>query len=568
MLRIIKQYKKILNKSQLSKVLLIFLCIFISGLLEMISISLMLPIIIAVLDINQIKDIEFFNNIFNQFNLNSDTSIIAFIIIIFFAVILIKNLVIYITKLIQRYYIVKNSNITQKELYNSYLNIDYNSYLSLETNNIINNINMIVPKVFVLLENILNLVSEVLVLIFLFLFMLYINKEITIVFCLVIILFIVISQKYLNEKTRSNGKKSNKIFSLMLKNVSEAITGFKEIKILAKENVFVDKYQSLCEENLSLEIKKKSYELLPSILMEIILMGLICIFILISITSVDNSIIIAKLSTLALVTIRLTPAINRINSYLNAINYYLPSLNLIDSILIKNSIKKSINNKVITFKDKIELNNVTYKYPSSDKVILDNVSLNIKSGSRIGIIGTTGSGKSTTIDLILGFLKPNEGKVLVDGVDICDNIQNWQKNIAYIPQMIFMLNDTILYNITFGDTSYDEKKLNKALKESQLDRFISGLNAGINTVIGERGIRISGGERQRIAIARALYNSANVFVFDEATSALDNKTAKDIMESIYQLDKDITIIIVSHNLDTLDKCDCIYEVKDSKIIKK
>lgn len=568
MLRIIKQYKKILNKSQLSKVLLIFLCIFISGLLEMISISLMLPIIIAVLDINQIKDIEFFNNIFNQFNLNSDTSIIAFIIIIFFAVILIKNLVIYITKLIQRYYIVKNSNITQKELYNSYLNIDYNSYLSLETNNIINNINMIVPKVFVLLENILNLVSEVLVLIFLFLFMLYINKEITIVFCLVIILFIVISQKYLNKKMRLNGKKSNKIFSLMLKNVSEAITGFKEIKILAKENVFVDKYQSLCEENLSLEIKKKSYELLPSILMEIILMGLICIFILISITSVDNSIIIAKLSTLALVTIRLTPAINRINSHLNAINYYLPSLNLIDSILIKNSIKKSVNNKAIIFKDKIELNNVTYKYPSSDKVILDNVSLNIKSGSRIGIIGTTGSGKSTTIDLILGFLKPNEGKVLVDGVDICDNIQNWQKNIAYIPQMIFMLNDTILYNITFGDTSYDEKKLNKALKESQLDRFISGLNAGINTVIGERGIRISGGERQRIAIARALYNSAKVFVFDEATSALDNKTTKDIMESIYQLDKDITIIIVSHNLDTLDKCDCIYEVKDSKIIKK
>ena len=193
--------------------------------------------------------------------------------------------------------------------------------------------------------------------------------------------------------------------------------------------------------------------------------------------------------------------------------------------------------------------------------------MSIDVGTSVGIVGPSGSGKTTTVDILLGLLQPEEGKIFADGVDVMTDYSDWLSHIGYIPQTIFMLDDTIANNVAFGFEP-DEEKVWKALKEAQLDEFVRELPDGINTTIGERGVRLSGGQRQRIGIARALYTNPDILVFDEATSSLDNDTESAIMDSINSLHGLKTIIIIAHRLQTIEKCDLVYQVKNGKIAKK
>jgi ABC-type multidrug transport system fused ATPase/permease subunit len=219
------------------------------------------------------------------------------------------------------------------------------------------------------------------------------------------------------------------------------------------------------------------------------------------------------------------------------------------------------------------LKNITFHYPTMPDVnIFENASLTIPIGSSVGIVGTTGAGKSTIVDILLGLLQVQEGTILVDGVNVLENgnYRKWLKNVGYIPQTIFMLDDTIRSNVAFGipKESIDEKRVWEVLKEAQLDEFVKGLPEGLDTKIGERGVRISGGQRQRIGIARALYEDPEVLVMDEATAALDNDTEKAIVDSINRLHGTKTMIIIAHRLQTIEKCDSVYRVENKQIIKE
>lgn len=278
-------------------------------------------------------------------------------------------------------------------------------------------------------------------------------------------------------------------------------------------------------------------------------------------------------STLAAAAFILLPSVNRINNQINSIAYFEPFfMGVSDNLQDEISGEKvdmtfaTDEEEKLPIRESIELKNITYAYPNTDKLIFDHADLKIPVGASVGIVGTSGAGKSTVVDILLGLLEVREGTICADGKDVKLNYRKWLKNVGYIPQMIFMLDDTIRKNVAFGvpEDKIDEERLWAVLKEAQLDEFIKTLPEGLDTGIGERGIRLSGGQRQRIGIARALYNNPEVLILDEATSALDNDTEAAIMESINRLHGKKTLIIIAHRLQTIEKCDIVYRVENGK----
>jgi ABC-type multidrug transport system fused ATPase/permease subunit len=221
----------------------------------------------------------------------------------------------------------------------------------------------------------------------------------------------------------------------------------------------------------------------------------------------------------------------------------------------------------MNIKNEINISHLSFKYPNNNENTLQDVNLKIRYGESIGIIGKTGEGKSTIVDLICGLLKPHEGSILVDDNDIQKNLKSWQQKIGYVPQNIYLLDDSIKENIIFGrkEDNDTNKKLNDAIKLAQLDKLISDLPKGLNTFVGDRGTRLSGGQVQRIGIARAIFNNSQVLIFDEATSALDVETEKNFIDDIYKLKTKKTLIIISHRISSLERCDRIYNLKNKSI---
>ena len=260
------------------------------------------------------------------------------------------------------------------------------------------------------------------------------------------------------------------------------------------------------------------------------------------------------------------PSINRILSAIQNIKYYGATVNKIyDQIIGFDFSKSNKNSKQFAFKKEIKLEDIKFYY--KEKIVLNSANLEIKKGTTIGIIGASGSGKSTLVDLINGLLQPTKGTITVDGIEIDEFINSWQQTIGYVGQDIFLIDDTIKSNIAFGisDQEINMDNINNALEASQLTSFIDDLKLGIETKVGERGVQLSGGQKQRIGIARALYHNPCVLIFDEATASLDHETEKQVMNSIYNLKQDKTIIIIAHRISTLEDCDKVYEVKNGKI---
>lgn len=226
----------------------------------------------------------------------------------------------------------------------------------------------------------------------------------------------------------------------------------------------------------------------------------------------------------------------------------------------------AVDQKKLEIRKSIELKDIVYAYPNTDRLIFDRANLTIPIGASVGLVGTSGAGKSTIVDILLGLLEVQEGHICADGIDVKSQYRSFLKNIGYIPQMIFMLDDTIRRNIAFGipDEEIDEQRVWEVLEEAQLDEFVRSLPEGLETGIGERGIRLSGGQRQRIGIARALYHDPEILILDEATSALDNDTEKAIMDSINRFQGRKTLIIIAHRLQTIEKCDLVYRVENGQ----
>ena len=569
---------QILNKNQINFFYLILLLTFISISLDLIGIGLFIPIINFLLE----QDIYLQKNFLSKYvgflreYSNTNIYILLFIPLI---------LIFFIKTIFQIFFVwVQNAFVNQilytqsTSLYKLYIKQDYIFHSERETSSAIRNILSEVNNFQFYVLHLINLIIEFLLMLIIFIFLVFFEPLVTIS-CFLFFSIFTLCYYLITQSSFTKWGSAKILYSnIFIKTILNGLSGIKEIKIFGVENRFVNIYEK--------NIKKYSYYVLltsffssiPKIIIEfltILLMSIVLLFFLQK--GQDTNMAMAKLAIFAVIIFRLMPAFNRFNYSLHNLKSLSPSVenvsnefsklrkNLLDQNLLNQNLKK-IN---YIYDNSINFKNLSFKYKNSDKYIFKNLNFNLKKNSMIGILGPSGSGKTTLVNLITGLIKPNSGKILVDDFqDINDDIPSWQLKIGYVSQSIFLFDGTLEENISFGseDETIDQSKLLNCIKLSQLDKFVKEQKNGLKTLIGENGAKISGGQIQRIGIARSLYRNNEILILDESTNALDEETEKEFFKSLMILKGNRTIILISHNKENLKYCDKVYNVKNATIL--
>ena len=563
MLEYLNKISVLLSKNEKKALLILSILLLIGMFLEVLGLGILLPLITLILDpkkLNSIFDQLGFLSI-NQLEYNEKVLLSLISIIIVY---LIKaSFQILITHR-QNFIIERLGADLGSKLYQKYLYQVYIQHINGNLSDLIKNTQVEINNFILFCRAVLMLFVEITLIFSVLITIIYIEP---IGAVLVVIFFGILSFFYfqITKRRIKNWGNERQVFDKNIsKIVLESLSGVKEIKISMKESYFKNLHLENINGRVKVSSNHQTFTQLPRIYLELITVFGLIIFIQIMFFKGDDSTkIITTLGIFIAATFRMIPSINRMLSSLQNLKYYSSSVEIIFNEF-KDYFKTKYDNKdliSIPFSKNIKIENLTFSYKK--QIILNDINLNIQKGDVIGIIGSSGSGKSTFIDLINGLLKPSMGEILVDGIDINKEKNDWKKNIGYVGQDIFLIDDTIKKNIAFGieESEIDIKMLNEALLSSKLNAFIDTLEYGLNTKVGDRGIQLSGGQKQRIAIARALYSNPGFLIFDEATASLDEETEREIMKSIYDLKGDKTIIMIAHRLGTLKYCDKIFEIK-------
>ena len=556
-----KVFKILTNREKFYSLFMAFLMI-IAMLFEMLSIGSFLPLIGSLIDENYTSN--FFSNLgFGEFNLDFNLMLIILLILFF-----IKNLYLVFFNIIQTAFINTVSLRVMNSVYSYYLKQTYEFHLNKNSALLIRNINEsgVIDSI---LLRILTLANDVLITFGLIILLVLAQPIFTISAIISVILIIFMYNFFTKEKIKVWGNERFDANFFLTKNLYEGINAFKEIILNNCSNFYISKNFKVKKKLLDINFKFKIIEFLPKYIIEILGIAtiILLIYFLLRINDEPKDVI----PILALYTasaFKIIPSLLKIFSTFQNFNYLNPSLNNIYSQLnnYKNlEINLSKENKIfkkINFQKEIEVKNLSFKF--SEKILFKNFNILIKKNSFIGIKGASGSGKSTFLNMISGLIKPQEGEILVDGINIFENIKEWRNKLGYVSQSVFLIDDSIKKNIAFGleDKDIDYTKLNIAIQNSGLSNYINSLESKENTIVGERGIRISGGQKQRIGLARALYFSPEVLILDEATNSLDKETEDNILKELLKIKDKITLIIVSHENEPLKIADKIYDLNE------
>lgn len=574
MFKILRKLNVLLDRKQKSTMILMVVMMIIGAILEACSISLVIPVIEVVIDENAVEKYDIVNKLYYGLHMQS---LKEFALLIMGALILtfvVKNIYLYWQQKFMYRFVYTNQFRTSERMMKNYLRKGYEFYLNADTAVIQRNITSDVNNMYALILSILQLVSETIVFVFLLAVLLLSDWMMTAMIAVLLITTLWVIKSVIKPIMHKAGEDNQNYYSGLFKWISQTVQGIKEVKIAGKEQYFTDEYIKCGKGYVDAVQKYTLYNSIPRLLIETIcIIGMVSYMMVLVATGRDFTQMMPILSAFSVAAIRLMPCANRINNQLTSIAFYQPffmgvSDNLQDEISGKNtdmSFAKETDKKLPIHKS-ISMRDVTYHYPNSDVLIFDHADMEIPIGSSVGIVGASGAGKTTVVDILLGLLEVQTGGVYADDVNIKDEYRSWLKNVGYIPQLIFMLDDTILKNVAFGvpEDEIDMNRIWEVLKEAQMDEFVRSLPEGLNTGIGERGIRISGGQRQRLGIARALYYDPEVLILDEATSALDNDTEAAIMDAINSLQGRKTLVIIAHRLQTIEKCDMIYRIEGGK----
>lgn len=398
------------------------------------------------------------------------------------------------------------------------------------------------------------------------------SKSITVIIVVLLILclavFSMISKKYSSVWGRQGQQYKSKIYQWM----NQSLGGIKEIKVLNREESFIEQYDNYFGKYVRVLRLNRLIGVVPKYIIEMVCMTGLLLAVIFKIFFGQKELMefVPQLAVFAVAAFRLLPSVGKINEHMSAVLYALPSLELVYNDLREIeqlNIDKKEKDTTWELKEKITVKNVSYHYPDGDTNVIEHANFTIERGKTVAFIGASGAGKSTMVDILLGLLTPQYGKIFADDMNVYKNLPTWQQEIGYIPQTIYLSDDTIRNNVAFGirEQDIDEQAVEDALKQAQLYEFVESLSEGLDTFVGDRGVRLSGGQRQRIGIARALYHDPEILVLDEATSALDNDTETAVMEAIDSLQGRKTIIIIAHRLSTIKNADLIYEVGDGKV---
>lgn len=574
MLQIVKKIRVLLDKKQKRTMVgLVFLMI-ISAFLQTAGVGLLVQVVNVVIDPDAVANSSIAQTVYDILGVESYKTFSVIIMAALIAVFVIKNVFMYVQQKLTLAFVYTNQFRTSERMMRNYLRRGYEFYLNADTAVVQRSITSDVNNMYALILALLQLLSDGVMSAFVIVYCLASSGIMTILLAVVLVTLMYVIKRVLKPIMYKAGKDNQDYYSGLFKWISQTVQGIKEVKISGKEQYFVSEYRKCGKGYVDAVQRYSLYNQIPKLLIETACVAtMVGYMIFLVVSGVPTEEMLEVFATLAAAAFVLLPSVNRINNQINSIAYFEPFFMGVSDNLQDEINGEKVDMSFATDEEEklpvarmIEMKDITYAYPNTEKLIFDHADLTIPVGASVGIVGTSGAGKSTVVDILLGLLEVKTGTIYADGVNVKENYRKWLKNIGYIPQMIFMLDDTIRKNVAFGvpEDKIDENRLWEVLKEAQLDEFIKTLPDGLDTGIGERGIRLSGGQRQRIGIARALYNNPEVLILDEATSALDNDTEAAIMESINRLHGKKTLIIIAHRLQTIEKCDIVYRVENGK----
>ena len=569
-----KIHKNIGPSNRIGLYLMVFFIIIVT-LLEMLSVGLVFPLLNQIVEPSD-NSFSYFKAIFIDFDMSNSMNILTFLSLSILLLFLLKTIFLTLIIIFQiRFFIRLNKVITHK-VFKKFLSQPFLFYLQRNTSTLLNTVTNESNHFVLYIESFINLLAETMLVLGLTVLLFYFEPVIT---SFAIVILFMISLAYLlftNKLVSRLGKLRQQKVAMRIKNIQEGFGSIKEIILLSIKIFFLKKYDESTRDELDASGVFKLVSTLPRYYIELILIIGICIFL--TYSSLNGLDIKQKLPFLGLAAVaafKVMPSINRILSLIQNIRFTSPAVQIISKELELETVydineigTKDIQS--IKFDREIELNSISFKYPNSSEEALKNINIKIKKNEYIGIIGKSGSGKTTLINILLGLINPDKGVIRLDNYLNLDqqNLKVWQNKIGFVSQNVFLIDDTIKKNIALGleENFIEKEKLEMAINMSQLREFIETLPLGVETKLGERGNRLSGGQLQRIGIARALYRNPEIIVLDEATNSLDIDTEASFMESIYNLKKNKTIIAISHRLSTVQKCDKIYVIAEGNII--
>ena len=572
----------IFDRKQKVQLIILGIMIFIGGLLETLGVSGMIPVVTALLTPDElqrfVEEYDFLQKICSMLGIENVSELTMALLIGLIIVYVVKNAYILLLTYKQNTFITHNRNRMISRVLADFLNRPYEQYLGADIPTVFRITDSDIPQTFSLILASLQLSSEVVVSFLIFVVLLIQNPSMTLFIIAIFGIMTILILKVLKPKMNGIGADNQRIQSRIAKWRLQAIYGLKDVKVLNREDFFIRNYYETGKIGADVSRNYAVLNNTPRLLIESVFITAVLSFVAVYISGGGNvANMVTTIATFGVAAMRVLPSVNRINTYITEIAYTTPSLNFVYENLqesMKNDVllmerKAASQTEKLKLTDKIELNHVSFHYPDTDKYIFNDAHMEVKKGKSVGIIGASGAGKSTVVDILLGLLHAQEGEITCDGVDIFKNYESWLAQIGYIPQAIYLVDESIRENIAFGidGDKIDDERIWKVLEEAQLKEFVEELPEGLDTKIGDRGVRLSGGQRQRIGIARALYNDPEILVFDEATSALDNETEAAVMEAVNSFHGKKTMVIIAHRLNTIAKCDTIYKVEDAKLVE-
>ncbi len=566
----------IFDKRDKWKILMLLLAVVVGSFLELLGVTIFMPFINIITEPATIHKTWYLRWVYDLFHFQSPKGFLIALSAGIVVVYIVKNVYL----IIEKSYIYRFSYNTQMKLstrlLNTYMKEPYTFHLNKNIATLQRSLQEDTSKFMQVILYSLELVAELAVCFVLVVYLMFVSKSITIIVLGLLVVcvgsFLLLTRKYSRKLGQDNQGYQGKIYQWM----NQALGGIKEIKILEREEFFTEEYRKYYIKFAKGLRIARTISILPKYAVEAVAISglLVAIIVKLMFGEADMAYYIPQLTVFAVAAFRLMPSVGRINEHATNTLYALPSVELVyhDLVEIEDYIEKQDSEvrEEWDLQEGIEVKNVTYCYPDTDEPVIDNASLSVKKGKTVAFIGASGAGKTTMVDIILGLLTPQEGVVMADNINIHEKPKTFHAQVGYIPQVIYLSDDTIRNNIAFGvrKEDIDEKAVLQAMEKAQLTEFIESLPHGLDTIVGDRGVRLSGGQRQRIGIARALYHDPEILVLDEATSALDNDTEAAVMEAIEHLQGVKTMIIIAHRLTTIRSVDLIYEVGDGKVVEK
>lgn len=572
---IIKKLNYLITPKQKRQYIVVTIVAFIGSMWELLGVSAILPFIESIMTPEELDDKWYMKIVRMFFAPKDNTEVMTILAISIIAVYVLKNLYLMFSSYVQAWYSTSVQRDLSIRVADVFLHSSYLFHLGVNSSVLIRTITQDVVGVFAVFFYMFRVIAELFTIIAISVYILYLDPMLSLSlvgilgFCMVVVFLA------LKKLVKLFGRIGQDCDGKMLQYLTQAFNGIKEIMVMNRQEYFADSFNKSCSLSARAAKRNNFLNVIPGNIYEIVCIGGLIGLVTIRLHMTDDiTSFVTRLAIIAVAAFRLFPSVTRLNTNLNAILYNRTRLDTMYDMMKSIEEEKDYQIKILPreqvvpmeFKNELVIDGIDWKYPLGKEKVLENLNLKIKKGQSVALIGPSGAGKTTLADVILGLLGPQKGQILLDGEDVYKNLQGWSRIIGYVPQAVYLTDDNIRNNVAFGiyENEIDEERVWSALREAQLEEFVKSLPDGLNTMVGERGVRLSGGQRQRIAIARALYENPEILVLDEATSALDTETETAVMESIDSLHGTKTMIIVAHRLTTIRNCDAIYEINAGK----